>query len=425
MSYPGPPGVSSPHPSLPPRPPSASTVKKPAGASQGPPSSRLPSLPTAYGTTAPPGYPAATVAAPYSYPTTTAPLGYNSPAITAPPAHYGASPTFYSQPPSAAPVKSAGAFGRDGHSGGGSSGNNRRGGGHNGAYSAYNNTFSPTAPAYPNQAPQIRNPFPAPGVSTAAVTTPHSAAGDDAEMAAQIAQWQSAYIPKNEADHMAAAGGYPYAGADAQQAQPQYPQYPQAASAGVGAESGQSTEETAGQASGHKKTVYRAGGGKKWTDDTLMEWDPSHLRIFVGNLAGETTDESLLKAFSRWKSVAKAKVVRDKRNNKSKGYGFVAFADPDDFFQAAKEMNGKYIQSHPVTIKKAKDDIVPKNLKEDKRNNGGKNKRHSGNRGGSGSGAGAGAGAGGAAYEPHLGPVRPGGVVKPGQKTKGGLKLLG
>lgn len=324
-------------------------------------------------------------------------------------------------------MKTAGIFGRDGHSGGGNSGNNRRGGGHNGAYSTYSNTFSPAAPAYSNQAPQIRNPFPAPGVSTAAASASHSAANDDAEMAAQIAQWQSAYIPKNEADHLAAAGagGYPYAGADAQQQQlqQQYPQYPQAPSAGVGTEPGEGTDETTGQASGHKKTVYRSGGGKKWTDDTLMEWDPSHLRIFVGNLAGETTDESLLKAFSRWKSVAKAKVVRDKRNNKSKGYGFVAFADPDDFFQAAKEMNGKYIQSHPVTIKKAKDDIVRKNVKEDKRNNGGKNNKHGGNRGGSGSGAAT--GAGGAAYEPQLGPVRSGGVVKPGQKTKGGLKLLG
>lgn len=433
MSYPGPPGVSSPHPSLPPRPPSASTVKKPAGAPPGPPSSRFPPLPTSYGATAPPGYPAAAAAAPYSYPTTTAPTGYTSPATTtAPPAHYGASPTFYTQPPSAAPVKTAGAFGRGGHNGGGNNSNNR-GGGPNGAYSTYSNTFSPAAPAYPSQAPQIRNPFPAPGVSTtAAAPAPHSAANDEAEMAAQIAQWQSAYIPKSEADHMAAAaaGGYPYAGADAQQPQAQYPQYPQAQApgAGAGAEPGEGTDETAGQAPGHKKTVYRSGGGKKWTDDTLLEWDPSHLRIFVGNLAGETTDESLLKAFSRWKSVAKAKVIREKRTNKSKGYGFVAFADPDDFFQAAKEMNGKYIQSHPVTIKKAKDDIVRKNIKDDKRNNG-KNKKHGGNRGGgsgSGSGSGAGTGAGAAAgYEPQLGPVRPGGVVKPGQKTKGGLKLLG
>ena len=35
-----------------------------------------------------------------------------------------------------------------------------------------------------------------------------------------------------------------------------------------------------------------------------------------------------------------AKVVRDKRSNKTKGYGFVSFKSPDDFTKAIKEMNG-------------------------------------------------------------------------------------
>jgi hypothetical protein len=178
-----------------------------------------------------------------------------------------------------------------------------------------------------------------------------------------------------------------------------------------------------------KKTVVREGGGKKWADDSLLEWDPSHLRLFVGNLAGETTDESLLKAFSRWTSVQKAKVVRDKRTTKSKGYGFVSFSDPDDFFQAAKEMNGKYIQSHPVVVHKAKTEIKPQVVREDKgRYHKGKgnwkNKKNGGDGGGkSGSGMGK-TDAAGAGFEPHLGPAG-GGVTKPGQKTRGGLKILG
>jgi len=181
---------------------------------------------------------------------------------------------------------------------------------------------------------------------------------------------------------------------------------------------------------GPKKTVLREGGGKVWKDDTLLEWDPNGLRLFVGNLAGETTDESLLKAFSRWKSVQKAKVVRDKRTSKSKGYGFVSLSDPDEFYQAAKEMNGKYIQSHPVVVRKAKTEVKPVVVKDDRRNGKHKNKNNkkSGNgMGGGGGGGGSGAGhADGTAtsYEPHLGPVG-GGVTKPGQKTRGGLKLLG
>uniref|UniRef100_L2G7P6 Rnp domain protein n=1 Tax=Colletotrichum fructicola (strain Nara gc5) TaxID=1213859 RepID=L2G7P6_COLFN len=171
-----------------------------------------------------------------------------------------------------------------------------------------------------------------------------------------------------------------------------------------------------------KKTVVREGGGKKWSDDTLAEWDPSHLRLFV-NLAGEVTDDSLLKAFSRWKSVQKSRVIRDKRTAKSKGYGFVSFNDADDFFQAAKEMNGKYIQSHPVVVRKANTEIKITNVKEKDHHNhrNKKNKKHSGHGGGGGGNK----HEGGGGYEPHLGPVHHHGVTKPGQKTKNGLKLLG
>jgi hypothetical protein len=110
-------------------------------------------------------------------------------------------------------------------------------------------------------------------------------------------------------------------------------------------------------ADGKQKTVVRSGGGKTWQDPSLLEWDPSHPRLFIGNLAGEVTDDSLLKAFSRYPSVQKARVIRDKRTSKSKGYGFVSFGNSDDYFQAAKEMQGKYIGSHPVLIKRSTTEI--------------------------------------------------------------------
>ncbi|KAK8178488.1 hypothetical protein BC567DRAFT_149093, partial [Phyllosticta citribraziliensis] len=115
-------------------------------------------------------------------------------------------------------------------------------------------------------------------------------------------------------------------------------------------------------------TVVRSGGGKTWQDSSLLEWDPAHFRIFVGNLAGEVTDESLHKAFSRYTSIQKARVVRDKRTTKSKGYGFVSFSNGDDYFQAAKEMQGKYIGSHPVLIKRSTTEIKA-TAPNDRRNN--------------------------------------------------------
>lgn len=51
----------------------------------------------------------------------------------------------------------------------------------------------------------------------------------------------------------------------------------------------------------------------------------------------------LVRVFGKYPSFQKAKVVRDKRTNKTKGFGFVSFKDPQDFIKAMKEMNGKSV----------------------------------------------------------------------------------
>jgi hypothetical protein len=180
-----------------------------------------------------------------------------------------------------------------------------------------------------------------------------------------------------------------------------------AASSGVNTLSGTTTAATTpapvvGRAE-PQKTVVRAGGGQQWTDSSLLEWDPAHFRLFVGNIAGEVTDDSLLKAFAKYTSIQKARVIRDKRTQKSKGYGFVSFSDGDDYFKAAREMQGKYIGSHPVLLRRATTEVRPvANSKNAKKHGGG-----------SGSGGG------------HAGgKVKHDGVKKPG-KTKGGLKIIG
>jgi len=109
-----------------------------------------------------------------------------------------------------------------------------------------------------------------------------------------------------------------------------------------------------------KLTVVRDSGGQVWDDQTLLEWDPSHFRLFAGDLAGEVTDETLFKAFSKYPTLVKARVIRDKKTTKSKGFGFVSFSDPDDFLKSWKEMNGKYIGSHPIKLRKAQTEIKPK-----------------------------------------------------------------
>lgn len=95
-----------------------------------------------------------------------------------------------------------------------------------------------------------------------------------------------------------------------------------------------------------RKTVLRKGGGQVWEDQTLLEWDPAHFRLFVGDLDPALSDELLEAAFragGKYPSFVKSKIIREKHSNKGKGFGFVAYSDPEDFLKAWKELNGKYI----------------------------------------------------------------------------------
>ncbi|XP_035214231.1 RNA-binding protein 42-like isoform X1 [Stegodyphus dumicola] len=102
-----------------------------------------------------------------------------------------------------------------------------------------------------------------------------------------------------------------------------------------------------------KKKIVRMAGGQAWEDNSLLEWDSDDFRIFCGDLGNDVTDEVLIRAFSKYQSFVKAKVIRDKRTNKTKGYGFVSFKDPQDFIKAMREMNGRYVGSRPIKLRKS------------------------------------------------------------------------
>lgn len=101
------------------------------------------------------------------------------------------------------------------------------------------------------------------------------------------------------------------------------------------------------------KKFVRAAGGQIWQDDSLLDWDPNDYRIFCGDLGNDVTDEVLARVFGKYSSFQRAKVIRDKRSNKTKGFGFVSFKDPADFTRAMKELNGKYVGSRPIKLRRS------------------------------------------------------------------------
>ncbi|XP_026420176.1 RNA-binding protein 42-like isoform X1 [Papaver somniferum] len=102
-----------------------------------------------------------------------------------------------------------------------------------------------------------------------------------------------------------------------------------------------------------KRAIPRKAAGQTWEDPTLAEWPENDYRLFCGDLGNEVNDEVLSKAFTRFPTFNMARVVRDKRTGKTRGFGFVSFGNPLDLAAALKEMNGKYVGNRPIKLRKS------------------------------------------------------------------------
>ena len=71
-------------------------------------------------------------------------------------------------------------------------------------------------------------------------------------------------------------------------------------------------------------------------------------KVFVGGLAWATTDESLRAAFERCGPVTESKVVTDRDTGRSKGFGFVTFADEASCAKAIETMNGAQLDGRTI-----------------------------------------------------------------------------
>ncbi len=110
-------------------------------------------------------------------------------------------------------------------------------------------------------------------------------------------------------------------------------------------------------------------------------------KLFVGGLSWNTTDDSLREAFSRFGEVTESRVVTDRETGRSRGFGFVTFADEQNAKAAIKSMDGQSLDGRSVKV----------NVAEEKppRSGGGFGGGGGGGYGGGGGGRGGGGGYGG------------------------------
>ncbi len=79
----------------------------------------------------------------------------------------------------------------------------------------------------------------------------------------------------------------------------------------------------------------------------------SEYRCFVGGLAWATTDNRLEDAFRPFGEVVQCKVISDRDTGRSRGFGFVTFADQQAMLKAIEEMNGQELDGRSITVNQA------------------------------------------------------------------------
>ena len=76
------------------------------------------------------------------------------------------------------------------------------------------------------------------------------------------------------------------------------------------------------------------------------------MRIFVGNLPWETTEDQLKEFFAPMGEVAEVVIIT--RNGRSRGFGFVEMPNEEEAKKAIKELNGKELGGRKLVVNEAR-----------------------------------------------------------------------
>jgi RNA recognition motif-containing protein len=78
-------------------------------------------------------------------------------------------------------------------------------------------------------------------------------------------------------------------------------------------------------------------------------------RLFVGNLAFNTTEEDLRSAFEAHGTVVEAKIITDRESGRSRGFGFLTMGTDEEAQRAIEAMNGVEIDGRALRVNVAEE----------------------------------------------------------------------
>ncbi|CAB1324436.1 unnamed protein product [Coregonus sp. 'balchen'] len=76
-------------------------------------------------------------------------------------------------------------------------------------------------------------------------------------------------------------------------------------------------------------------------------------KLFVGGLSFDTNEQSLEDVFSKYGQISEVVVIKDRETQRSRGFGFVTFENPDEAKDAMQAMNGKSLDGRQIRVDQA------------------------------------------------------------------------
>jgi RNA recognition motif-containing protein len=77
------------------------------------------------------------------------------------------------------------------------------------------------------------------------------------------------------------------------------------------------------------------------------------MRIYVGNLSFDASEDDLKQAFAPFGEVASITIIRDKFTDRCKGFGFVEMPQAAEAQAAIAGLNGKTMMNRALTVNEA------------------------------------------------------------------------
>jgi len=78
------------------------------------------------------------------------------------------------------------------------------------------------------------------------------------------------------------------------------------------------------------------------------------MKLFIGNLAWEVTSDDLRDLFAQAGNVTDAVVLMDKMTGRSRGFGFVEFANAEEAKAAIEKFNGFDLKGRKINVNEAR-----------------------------------------------------------------------